>query len=144
MGRHPFRDGASREDGEHGRPRVLVVDSSAVTADSMAILLRLHGYEARAVYHATEALDAALAFGPDAVLLEVCMPILDGFQVGRLIRDHNGLRDVILLAVTGYLNHTDLPGVDEGLFDYYLLKPVVMNELDVLLRKALDPARSGE
>jgi CheY-like chemotaxis protein len=123
---------------------VLVVDNSAVTADSMAILLRIHGYGARAVYSATDALDAAIAYCPQAIILEICMPILDGFELGRRIRSHGDLRDVVVVAVTGYAGHPGNPHADEDPFDHYLLKPVDMNELDDLLREALTPDKVGK
>jgi len=73
---------------------VLVVDPSRDNADSLSLLLRLWGYEVRSAADGLLALDAALAFAPQAVLAEVALPSLDGWELARRLRAPGGLAGV--------------------------------------------------
>lgn len=100
---------------------VLIVDDNRDGADSMAELAYLHGHAVRTAYSPTEALAALDSFAPDAVLMDLGMPGMDGYELAREIRDRLS-RPPLLVAVTG---HSMLDGRsrDEG-FDEHFLKPV--------------------
>src|SRR5688572_31201220 len=82
--------------------RVLVADPCADTVETTAELLRAWGYGVRTAASGPAALEAALADRPDVVLMELALPLLDGLQVARRIREWAGGPAPLLVAVTGY------------------------------------------
>ena len=82
--------------------RVLVVDDNVDAADSAAMLLRRSGHDVRVAYSSEAALEAAVSFRPHVILLDIGSPEMDGYEVARRLREHRELKDVRLVAVTGY------------------------------------------
>jgi PAS domain S-box-containing protein len=111
--------------------RILVVDDNADAATSLATLLELCGHSTAIAFDGAEALDAAERFAPDAILLDVGMPKLDGYETARRIRALPWGRRVLLVAVTGWGQEADQRRSREAGFDHHLVKPV-------------DPARIAE
>jgi PAS domain S-box-containing protein len=109
--------------------RVLVVDDNADAANTLAMLLGLDGHEVRAVYSANAALDAAQAFEPDVVLLDIGLPEMDGYEVARRIREQPALAGLRLVALTGYGQTEDKQRTRAAGFDDHLVKPVEMRAL---------------
>ena len=120
-------------------PRVLVVDNVADTADSCVYLLRLWGYEADACYAGSSALEAARAYQPQAVLLDIGMPGMDGFEVVRRLREQPALRQTVLIALTGYANEACRLRAQESGFQHFLVKPVDPDDLRELLLRVVGP-----
>jgi CheY-like chemotaxis protein len=110
------------------RPYILVVDDLADSADSLAELLILWGYDAEPFDSGFAALAAARARRPDAVLLDLGMPGMSGLQFALRLRDLPGCEATPLVAVTGYQALT-LQAREVGI-DHYLLKPIL--DLSVL------------
>ncbi len=106
------------------RRRVLVVDDNRDAADSLSMLLRFMGLEARVAYDGHAALEAIRADRPAAVLLDLGMPGIDGFEVARRVRRDPELRDVMLVALTGWGQDEDHRRSQEAGFDHHLVKPV--------------------
>jgi CheY-like chemotaxis protein len=112
---------------------VLVVDDCHDTANSLAVLLGLLGYEARTAYDGPAALLLAAASLPEVVLLDLGLPAMDGYAVARRLREAEGSRAAQLVAVTGYGQEADRGRCHEEGFDFFLLKPYEPTELaDVL------------
>ena len=107
----------------HGS-RVLVVDDNKDLADSMLTLLRMAGYEARAAYTGPEGLEMARSYQPHAVLLDIGLPEMDGFEVARRIRQDSALDDMLLVAMTGYGEEHHQRASGEAGFSHHLVKPV--------------------
>jgi len=128
---------------EGTRPYVLAVDDSPDTADSFAMLLGLWGYDVRACYSGAEALDAARTRPPDAALLDVGMPGMDGFRVGRLLRAVPGCGMVIVIAATGYTAEAHRARGREAGFDHYLIKPLDLELLRSLLARSVGRPRAA-
>jgi two-component system CheB/CheR fusion protein len=104
--------------------RVLVVDDDPDTAESLALMLRLYGYEVSIALDGPSALQAAEAYWPDVVLLDVLMPGMDGRQVLKRLREATGARKPPqVVAVTGYGQAAELPQLLQDGFAYYFLKP---------------------
>lgn len=122
-------DGATPET----RPglHVLVVDDDQDTADTLVILLEMWGHRPRAAYDAADALRAAAAAPPDAVLVDLELPGHDGFALATALRARDGMRDLKLYAVTGHSVYRDQALA--GPFDDFLLKPVEPGALCSLL-----------
>ena len=113
-----------------GRPcaRVLIVEDSADAAEMMAMLLEVLGHRVRAVGDGPSALAAALANPPDVMLIDIGLPGMDGYEVARQVRQHEGLRRVILVALTGYGGDEDRQRALAAGFDYHLAKPVDLDQ----------------
>jgi CheY-like chemotaxis protein len=104
--------------------RVLIVDDNEDSANSLAMILKLGGHETASVYTAVDALQHAATFKPDVVLLDIGLPGMDGYEVAQKMRELPGLRDIRLVAVTGYGRSDDRMRAREAGFDDHLTKPV--------------------
>jgi len=82
--------------------RILVVDDSRDAADSLAMMLRLMGHELAVAHDGLEAVQAATAFRPDVVLLDIGMPKMNGYEAARHVREQPWGKDMVLVAVTGW------------------------------------------
>jgi two-component system CheB/CheR fusion protein len=104
--------------------RVLIVDDNEDAANSLAMILNLGGHETASVYTAADALQRAASFRPDVVLLDIGLPGMDGYEVAQKMRELPGLRDIRLVAVTGYGRSDDRIRARDAGFDDHLTKPV--------------------
>jgi CheY-like chemotaxis protein len=113
--------------------RILVVDDNQANAEIMALLLRLNGHEVRTAYDGPAALDSARGQPPDVVLCDIGLPGMSGLEVARLLRQDPGLKDALLLALTGYGSDEDRLRSQEAGFNAHLVKPVDLEALQALL-----------
>ena len=113
--------------------RVLVVEDNVDTARTMSLLLQQLGCATQEVHEGPPVVDAAKSFKPDAILLDVGLPGLDGYQIARLIRQTPELSQVRLIAVTGYGQQQDRERSINAGFDYHLVKPVQFDSLIAIL-----------
>lgn len=124
------------------RERILVVDDERDTADSLARLIESLGYEAKAVYDGSQAIEQAGAFLPDMALIDIGMPDLNGYETVARIRQQRGSQHVILVAVTGWTREEDKQRAYECGFDLHVPKPMSAETLRELLA-LLDPSAGG-
>lgn len=122
-----------KERGPDSGWRVLVVDDNVDSADSIAMLLQMSGHEVRVSYSGPDAVETAVEYRPDIVLLDIGLPGIDGYEVARRLRKRPELREVKLIAVTGYGQEADRLQSQEAGFDYHLVKPVDAQKLQDLL-----------
>ena len=108
---------------DHPR-RVLVVDDNVDTAESLAMLLRMKGHDVQVAYDGPAALKTARAFHPEAVLLDIGLPGLDGYQVAARLRRRRRTSGSLLVALTGYGQEEDRLRAQHAGFDHHLTKPV--------------------
>lgn len=111
------------------RKRVLVVDDNRDAAESLALLLRLNGYDVRVAYDGEAALQVARDYLPDVAVLDLGLPRLDGYEVARRIRQEPALAGITLVAASGYGQEEDRRRSGEAGFDLHLIKPVEMEDL---------------
>jgi signal transduction histidine kinase/CheY-like chemotaxis protein len=104
--------------------RVLVVDDNQDSAESLALLLRLGGHLVETAHDGEAALDAAERFQPDAILLDLGMPRLNGYEVCERIRSRAWGQSVLLVAQTGWGQAQDRARTLEAGFDAHLTKPI--------------------
>jgi two-component system CheB/CheR fusion protein len=128
--------------GIQGR-RVLVVDDSRDSADSLGILLRHLGAETQVVYDGIAALEALRSFQPSVVFLDIGMPGMDGYETARRLRATPEGRDVSLVALTGWGQDEDRRRSKAEGFARHLLKPVDAEALRGILLSLLAPRREG-
>jgi CheY-like chemotaxis protein len=120
---------------------ILIVDDNQDAAKCLALLLRIAGHEVRTAYDGLDALDLARAQPPDVVLLDIGMPGMDGLEVVRRLRQDLGLKQALLVALTGYGQEEDRRRSEEAGFDVHLVKPVDLDAIKELLAR---PALSGQ
>jgi CheY-like chemotaxis protein len=123
--------------------RVLIVDDNKDAADSMALLVETVGHKVRTAYDGHGALDAAFAFAPHVLLLDLGVPGLNGFEIARSIRRQPWGKTVALIAVTGWGQEQDRRRTAEAGFDAHLIKPVSKADLLSALRACAQTGRSG-
>jgi two-component system CheB/CheR fusion protein len=115
--------------------RVLVVDDYPDNVESMAALLRLYGHEVEVALGGPAALRTAQTQQPDAVLLDISMPGMDGYQVARKLRAMFQDRPLLLVAMTAHGFEEDRRRCQEAGFDLHLVKPADPLEVESLLRE---------
>ena len=113
--------------------RILLVDDNPDVVDSLALFLRLAGYEVQTADNGADAMKAATALQPDVVLLDIGLPGMDGYEVARQLRQQPRMAKAQLIAMTGYGSEEDRRRAREAGFDFHLTKPVDPNDLKELL-----------
>ncbi len=105
--------------------RILVVDDNVDAARSLArVLARLYGQEVEVAHDGPTALSVALAFRPEVVLLDIGMPVMDGYEVARRLRSHHEPATMRLIALTGWGQEADRQRSKDAGIDDHLVKPV--------------------
>jgi PAS domain S-box-containing protein len=124
--------------------KVLVVDDIPDVAETMALLLKMLGHDVRVVHDGPSALETARIYQPDAVLLDIGLPGMDGYQVAERLRKQEGGGKTLLVAVSGYGQENDRQRSRQAGFDQHLLKPVELEVLEkVLLDLTCRPSKGG-
>jgi CheY-like chemotaxis protein len=112
--------------------RILIVDDNADAAESIAELLELSGNEIRIAHDGPEALRIVRGLAPDVCLVDIGLPVMDGYELARRLRESKQLAEgARLIAVTGYGQDADRERSRRAGFDAHLVKPV---DLDLLAR----------
>ena len=115
------------------RLRVLVVDDNVDSAESLAMLLTLEGYDAQTAHDGQQALEMTAAFRPDVMLLDIGMPKLNGYEVCRNLRKQSWGKKIIVIALTGWGLETDRQQSQVAGIDFHLVKPVDYDTVKNLL-----------
>ncbi|HEY2261403.1 MAG TPA: response regulator transcription factor [Streptosporangiaceae bacterium] len=115
--------------------RVLVVDDDPDVRDSLSRALRYAGYQVITAVHGGEALDVVARSPVDLIVLDVLMPILDGFEACRRLRERGDATPVLVLTARDAVDDR-VTGLDAGADDY-LVKPFALGELQARVRALL-------
>jgi PAS domain S-box-containing protein len=113
--------------------RILVVDDNQDAAHSLALMLQVTGHETRTASDGLEATQAAAAFLPDVIVLDIGLPKMNGYEVARHIRRQPWGTSMALIALTGWGQEEDKRRAFEAGFDQHLTKPVQTVALEKLL-----------
>ena len=113
--------------------RILVVDDSHYAADASARLIAVCGYETKVVYDGQEAIEQAIAFAPDMVLMDLGMPGLDGYETAARIRQEPRNANLFLVAVTCWNQEHEIQRAYDSGFNLHVPKPVSLTTLHRLL-----------
>jgi CheY-like chemotaxis protein len=113
--------------------RVLVVEDNIDSAQMMAFMLRLEGYDVAVIHDGSDAHNAARTFRPKVILCDIGLPGMNGYEVAVQLRNDADLHGTRLIALTGYGQEEDRRRSREAGFDHHLVKPVDPNVLDALL-----------
>ncbi|MEA3208282.1 MAG: hypothetical protein QOE70_1339 [Chthoniobacter sp.] len=114
--------------------RVLIVDDNADTAQALARLLARIGHQIVLAHDGAQALERAREQAPQAILLDIGLPGMDGFEVAQRLRGEPSCSGALIIAVTGYGQDEDRQRALDAGFDHHLVKPVDLDELKRLLR----------
>ncbi|MFM9960748.1 MAG: PAS domain S-box protein [Planctomycetaceae bacterium] len=120
--------------------RVLVVDDNEDTVLSFSMLLRASGHDVRTAIDGPSAVQTAIDYRPDVVLLDIGLPGLTGYEVAKRIRQQPLLKDVMLVALTGYGQDSDRQTSFEAGFNHHLVKPARLDQLQQILATVAEMA----
>lgn len=118
--------------------RILIVDDNRDAADSLGRMFRVMGNEVRTAYDGEAAVRAAGDFRPQAVVLDIGLPKLNGYEACRRIREETWGQSMVLIAVTGWGQDEDKRKAEEAGFDRHFVKPVDPRELIKLLGSLIE------
>jgi CheY-like chemotaxis protein/anti-sigma regulatory factor (Ser/Thr protein kinase) len=117
------------------RRRVLIVDDNVDTAQGLSRILARAGHDVVIAHDGLQALDRAVAQSPQAVVLDIGLPGMDGFETIQRLRAEGGCAEAVIIAVTGYGQPEDRRRTMEAGFDFHLVKPVDIDHLKDLLQE---------
>ena len=117
------------------RRRILVADDNADALETLATVLELSGHEVFSAPNGSLALESAERHLPEVALLDIGMPLLDGYEVARRIRAQAWGKRITLVALTGWGQDSDRRRSQEAGFDSHLVKPLDLEKLTQLLAR---------
>jgi two-component system CheB/CheR fusion protein len=121
--------------------RILIVDDNRDAAESLGLVFTLAGHTVKVVHEGGAAFPAASEFRPDAILLDIGLPDMDGYRVARALRENGTTRDTLIVATTGYGRMEDVRKSREAGIDEHMTKPVDPDRLmDYIERGRPDPS----
>jgi signal transduction histidine kinase/CheY-like chemotaxis protein len=109
--------------------RVVIIDDNHDSNQTLAMLLEIAGHEVASAFDGASGLKLIESLAPEAVVLDIGLPEMDGYEVARRLREDQAMKDVYLIALTGYGQATDVVQARKAGFDAHLLKPARMDDL---------------
>jgi PAS domain S-box-containing protein len=122
--------------------RILIADDNRDAADSLALLLGMHGHEVQVAYDGREALARFHSFHPEVALLDMGMPEHTGTEVATLIRSQQRA-PITLVALTGFGQPSDRQRALDAGFDHHLIKPIQLEQLQSMIDALTTTPASG-
>jgi CheY-like chemotaxis protein len=109
--------------------RLLLVEDNVDARQTLAATLRRRGFEVAEAADGRTALDALQKFPADVAIVDLGLPVMNGYQVARAIRGNPALRQMLLIALTGYGDEDNRQATAAAGFDLHIVKPVNPREL---------------
>jgi signal transduction histidine kinase len=119
--------------------KVLVIDDNVELAQTVGWMLEEIGHDYHLVHDGRQALKAAREYKPDAILLDIGLPVMDGYAVCRAFREDDDFKHALIIAQTGWGQLRDKTLASEAGFDHHLVKPVAYDDLERLLASTARP-----
>jgi two-component system cell cycle response regulator DivK len=116
------------------RIRVLVVDDNEMFIEMAEFVLAKAGYVVDTASDAVKAISKIPVFGPDLILMDIQMPVMDGFDLTRRLKADPATRHIVIVAFTAYASKGDEHGLKAAGFDGYIAKPVDVTTLAAEVR----------
>jgi CheY-like chemotaxis protein len=123
--------------------RVLVVDDNLDALELLAEALQLKGYQAHVAQDAASALQAAQSFRPRVALLDIGLPVMNGYELARRLRATPGLEGIKLAALTGYGQPSDRERARAAGFDEHLVKPISIDAVQEVVERLVASANDA-
>jgi len=120
------------------RRRVLLVDDNADALMVLGDLLSAAGHDVRTAGDPAMALAVARAFHPEVCVLDIGLPVMDGYELASRLRSQGGDEALTLIALTGYGQQSDRTRSEAAGFDAHFVKPVDLKRLIATIGKARD------
>jgi PAS domain S-box-containing protein len=120
-------------------PKILVVDDNEDGAEVLTLALSYKGYDMRVAHDAPTALRIAAEFLPDVAVVDIGLPVMDGYELASNLRKIPGLEGLRLIALTGYGQESDRRKSQEAGFHRHLVKPADLDALE----EAMNAPSSG-
>lgn len=121
----------------HRPLRILVADDNRDAAHTLAMMLDLEGHDVRTAHDGLETLAIGQLFKPELILLDIAMPVLNGYETARQVRDRTWGRSAYLVALTAWGHDSDRRTALENGFQDHIVKPASLDKL----RSVVDVAR---
>jgi CheY-like chemotaxis protein len=125
--------------------RILIVEDNPANLDLVRYLLESHGYATLTATDGAQGLRIAREKRPDLILCDLQMPLVDGYEVSRQIRNDPSLRDIVAIAVTAVSMSGDRAAALAAGFDGYISKPIdperFVEQIEAYLRPELRARR---
>lgn len=115
--------------------RILVSDDNEDGANLLALTLRMQGHDVRIAFNGEEAVRKAETFLPQVILMDIGMPVMDGLQAAKMIREQDWSKGMVMFALTGWGNEEDKRRSVQAGFDHHFVKPVDPVELRTYIAK---------
>lgn len=115
--------------------RVLLVDDNTDSSEPLSLLLQAKGHDTRIATEGEQALAMADEFQPGYVVLDLGLPGMDGYEVARRLRQRPYGPDLVIVALTGWAGKEVRAKAAEAGFDYHLVKPVNLEELEHIVKE---------
>ncbi|NEX62209.1 hybrid sensor histidine kinase/response regulator [Noviherbaspirillum galbum] len=116
--------------------KVLIVDDNADAADTLGSMLRAEGLQVFVTYASNQALECACHENPDAYIIDIGLPDIDGYELARRLRKRQDGYSPMLVALTGYGSQFVRDNAIDAGFDHYFVKPAPVQKLIAVLGKA--------
>jgi PAS domain S-box-containing protein len=127
-----------------GASRILVVDDNEDGSAMLAAALAHKGHDTRVAHDAPSALRVAAEFLPDVAVVDIGLPVMDGYELAAHLRAIPGLAGLRLVALTGYSQESDRRRSREAGFHHHLVKPIDLDALEIAMSAGGDRDATGE
>ncbi len=125
-------------------PKILLVEDNEMNRDMLSRRLERRGYQVLIAVDGQQGLDMAIAEKPELILLDMSLPLLDGWEVARRLKGDEAMRAVPIIALTAHAMAGDREKAIEAGCDDYDTKPVelprLLQKMETLLAKGVTPA----
>ena len=123
-------------------PLVLLVDDNPDSLTLYAAVLRQKGFQVDVAVNGAAALSKAAASPPDVVVMDLAMPVLDGWEATRRLREDPATHDIPIIVLTAHSNPAERRRAEEAGCDAFLTKPFSPSALEATVRMMLRPRES--
>ena len=113
--------------------KLLLVEDFEDTRLFMRLELEEQGFIVFEAENGEAAVETAIRENPDVILMDLTLPLMDGFEATKLIRQNEALKDVPIIAVTAHQEHDFRSDAKASGFDAYVTKPIDVNWLKELI-----------
>lgn len=117
--------------------RILIVEDNPQNRLLLKEVLEFYGYEIMEAEDGQAGIEMAKKYKPDLILMDLQMPVMDGFTAGKIIRGDPDTKNIKMIAVTSFAMLGDKERVMEAGFDHYIAKPINTRELPDLVKRIL-------
>lgn len=123
---------------------ILIVEDNDCNRLLMSDILNYHGYTVLEARNGVEGIETARKHRPDLVLMDIQMPIMDGFTAARILKDDPSTRQLRLIAITSFAMHGDREKILAAGFDDYIAKPIAIREFPRTIQSYLEEGGNRE